>query len=83
MNPIAQVVLTADESHLLVADLNNHQIRRISLATGAVTHLAGDSSGEPGFADGIGLHLHLPRAHPPTPTHTHPHPHGDGDDSEG
>jgi len=37
----------------LVADTGNHAIRRVDLATGAVTTLAG-SAGSPGSADGVG-----------------------------
>ncbi|EOD08788.1 hypothetical protein EMIHUDRAFT_311940 [Emiliania huxleyi CCMP1516] len=37
---------------LFVADFNNHKIRRVEVATGAVTTIAG--SGEDGDADGVG-----------------------------
>jgi DNA-binding beta-propeller fold protein YncE len=47
----------------LVADTGNHAIRRVDLATGAVTTLAG-SAGSPGSADGAGsaARLRYPRA---------------------
>jgi sugar lactone lactonase YvrE len=40
--------------NLFVADSNNHAIREIVLATGAVTTLAG-SSGTSGWSDGVGI----------------------------
>jgi len=44
--------VTSDGNSLYVADYNNHLIRKIVLATGEVSTLAG--SGKPGKADGIG-----------------------------
>jgi predicted permease len=41
--------ITTDGTNLYVADENNHRIRKIVIATGAVTTVAGD--GTPGFAD--------------------------------
>ncbi|EOD20495.1 hypothetical protein EMIHUDRAFT_208373 [Emiliania huxleyi CCMP1516] len=46
------VALSSDASALFVADSSNHKIRRVEVATGAVTTLAG--SGESGDADGVG-----------------------------
>ena len=46
------VALSSDASALFVADHYNHKIRRVEVATGAVTTLAG--SGEGGDADGVG-----------------------------
>lgn len=40
--------------HLFVADQGNHAVRRIDLATGRVTTLAG-SADQPGTADGVGV----------------------------
>ncbi len=45
--------ITTDGTHLYVADTNNHKIRKIEIATGVVTTLAGSYSY--GSADGIGL----------------------------
>jgi sugar lactone lactonase YvrE len=45
--------ITTDGINLYVADTNNHTIRKIVIATGAVTTLAG-SAGTFGSADGIG-----------------------------
>lgn len=45
--------ITTDGIHLYVADLNNHVIRKIEIATGKVTTLAG-LAGKPGSADGKG-----------------------------
>ena len=45
--------LTMDEKAIYVADTNNDTIRRIEIATGAVTTLAG-SPGQPETADGVG-----------------------------
>ena len=44
--------ITTDGSHLYVSETNNHKIRRIVIATGAVSTLAGD--GTTGDNDGIG-----------------------------
>jgi sugar lactone lactonase YvrE len=49
-NPIG---ITTDNINLYVADYNNHTIRKIVIATGAVTTLAG-SAGQSGSADGVG-----------------------------
>jgi len=45
--------ITTDGTNLYVADFDNHSIRKIVIATGAVTKLAG--SGTTGTADGIGI----------------------------
>lgn len=45
--------ITTDGTNLYVGDWNNFTIRKIVIATGAVTTLAG-TVGEPGAADGIG-----------------------------
>src|SRR4051812_29642855 len=47
------VAISADGSLALVADTQNHTIRKIVVATGVVTTLAG-SAGSPGSANGIG-----------------------------
>ena len=44
--------ITTDGTSLYVADMNNHKIRRIVIATGVVSTLAG--TGVPGAADGAG-----------------------------
>lgn len=44
--------ITTDGTHLYVTDTNNHKIRKIEIATGVVTTLAG--SGSPGSGDGTG-----------------------------
>jgi len=44
--------MVTDGSHLYVADVDNDKIRKIDLATAAVTTLAG--SGAPGYDDGVG-----------------------------
>jgi sugar lactone lactonase YvrE len=49
-NPLG---VTTDGTNLYVADTNNHAIRKIVIATGAVTTLAG-SAGNTGSADGTG-----------------------------
>ncbi|EOD31059.1 hypothetical protein EMIHUDRAFT_434364 [Emiliania huxleyi CCMP1516] len=46
------ISISPDGSALFVADSSNHKIRRVEVATGAVTTLAG--SGEEGGADGVG-----------------------------
>ena len=46
------IAISPDSSALFVADFSNHKIRRVEVATGAVTTLAG--SGEEGDADGVG-----------------------------
>ncbi|MCE9596778.1 MAG: fibronectin type III domain-containing protein [Spirochaetia bacterium] len=45
--------ITMDGTNLYVTDTNNHTIRKVVIATGAVTTLAG-SAGSSGTADGIG-----------------------------
>jgi sugar lactone lactonase YvrE len=46
--------ITTDGTNLYVADTFNKTIRKIVIATGAVTTLAGSASDFPGFTDGIG-----------------------------
>ncbi|EOD25371.1 hypothetical protein EMIHUDRAFT_237801 [Emiliania huxleyi CCMP1516] len=46
------IAVIPDGGALFVADLDNHKIRRVEVATGAVTTLAG--SGTEGSADGVG-----------------------------
>ncbi|EOD15737.1 hypothetical protein EMIHUDRAFT_44097, partial [Emiliania huxleyi CCMP1516] len=46
------IALSPDGSALFVADFRNHKIRRVEVATGAVTTVAG--SGAEGSADGVG-----------------------------
>jgi sugar lactone lactonase YvrE len=46
--------ITTDGTNLFVADTDNHTIRKVVIATGAVTTLAG-TAGASGFADGDGL----------------------------
>jgi sugar lactone lactonase YvrE len=46
--------LATDGTILYVADFNNHAIRKVEIATGAVTTLAG-KPGVPGQADGVGV----------------------------
>ena len=46
------IAISPDGSALFVADYGNHKIRRVEVATGAVTTLAG--SGDEGDADGVG-----------------------------
>jgi sugar lactone lactonase YvrE len=48
------VGITTDGTNLYVADTLNHCIRKIDIATGNVTKLAGGSSSETGTTDGIG-----------------------------
>jgi sugar lactone lactonase YvrE len=43
-----------DGTYLYVADANNNLIRKVVIATGVVTTLAGSASGQTGAADGIG-----------------------------
>jgi uncharacterized protein len=45
--------ITTDRTNLYVTDFGNHNIRKIVIATGAVTTVAG-RAGQKGFADGIG-----------------------------
>jgi len=45
--------IASDGTSLYVADYGNHTIRRVDIATGGVTTLAG-SAGQPGTADGVG-----------------------------
>lgn len=47
------VALSADGRFALVADTNNSTVRRVELATGQVTTVAG-VAGQPGRADGVG-----------------------------
>ncbi|ACM21596.1 repeat-containing lipoprotein, putative [Geotalea daltonii FRC-32] len=49
----APFAITTDGTNLYVADTNNNTIRKVVIATGTVTTLAG-SVGIPGSADGIG-----------------------------
>ena len=49
----APFAITIDGTNLYVADTNNNTIRKVVIATGAVTTLAG-SAGIPGSTDGIG-----------------------------
>jgi len=44
--------ITTDGAHLYVTDSDNHKIRKIEIATGVVTTLAG--SGSEGSDDGVG-----------------------------
>lgn len=46
--------ITTDGTNLYVADTGNNQIRKIVIATGAVTLLAGSPTGASGMADGTG-----------------------------
>ena len=46
--------ITMDGSNLYVTDFNNNSIRRIVIATGAVTTLAGSTAGIAGAVDGTG-----------------------------
>jgi 6-phosphogluconolactonase (cycloisomerase 2 family) len=46
--------ITSDGTHLFVADTNNHTIRKIVIATGVVTTLAG-TAGSSGSTDATGL----------------------------
>jgi len=50
--------ITTDGTNLYVADTQNHIIRRIVIATGAVTTLAG-TAGQSGSADGVGVAAHF------------------------
>ncbi|KAB8142311.1 hypothetical protein F8S13_15100 [Chloroflexia bacterium SDU3-3] len=54
------VALAADASFALVADSDNHTIRRIDLASGAVTTVAG-TAGQPGSTDGTAALFNFPR----------------------
>ena len=51
-NQLTGITISPDGVFSLVADTYNHRVRRIVIATGAVTTLAG--SGTPTFADGAG-----------------------------
>ena len=44
--------ITTDGTNLYVADQNNHKIRKIVITTGAVTILAGSTSGTPSDSKG-------------------------------
>jgi len=46
--------ITTDTTNLYVSDYNNHMIRKVVIATGVVTTLAG-TAGSPGATDGTGL----------------------------
>ncbi len=46
--------LTTDGANLYVPDLSNHTIRKIVIATGTVTTIAG-AAGAPGSSDGVGV----------------------------
>ena len=46
--------ITTDGTNLYITDMNNHSIRKIVIATGAVTTLAGREGGNFGDQDGIG-----------------------------
>ncbi|EOD23182.1 hypothetical protein EMIHUDRAFT_349742, partial [Emiliania huxleyi CCMP1516] len=48
----AGIAVSPDGSALFVADVDNHKIRRVEVATGAVTTIAG--SGDAGDTDGVG-----------------------------
>jgi sugar lactone lactonase YvrE len=52
------LALSADGTIALVADFSNNLVRGVTLATGAVTTLAG-SPGRPGSADGVGTGARL------------------------
>ena len=56
------LAVSPDGSALFVADCDNHKIRRVEVATDAVTTLAG--SGENGDADGVGdaAQFHFPHS---------------------
>jgi hypothetical protein len=58
-NPVG---ITTDGSNLYVSELNNHTIRKIVIATGLVTTLAG-SAGSPGSGDGIGSAARFSQPH--------------------
>ena len=62
--------VVSDGTHLFVADTNNHTIRKIVLATGAVSTLAG-TSGRSGFADAVGTAARFDRPRGITTDGTH------------
>ncbi len=53
-NEPSGVAISFDGVFALVADANNNRVRRVTLATGVVTTLAGSSSDSAPFADGTG-----------------------------
>jgi DNA-binding beta-propeller fold protein YncE len=51
---LESIALSPDDRTLYVVDRSNHRIRKIDVVTGAVTPLAGSSSGSSGLQDGVG-----------------------------
>lgn len=49
------IALTTDGTNLYVADYYNNAIRKVVIATGAVTTIAGSTAGLAGSADGVGV----------------------------